>query len=117
MTSIRNRGDAREFARLDYAATGPEGAHLRLTLHDDIDLAVAPLLQDTLDTLTAIAPCRVVIDLAEVTFLSSTGLSFLAAANNHATAHGHTVTVTNPAPIVRRVLHICGFDKVITIIG
>src|SRR5688572_11801864 len=100
-THYRSHVDRRELTRLDYTASGPSGALLRITLHDEIDMAVAgPPLQEALINVTILPPCDVVIDLADVTFLCSAGLSFLAAVNNHTTANGHTVTVRDPAPAV-----------------
>ena len=119
MTATHYRGhvDRREIIRLDYAASGPSGPQLRITLHDDIDMAVAALLEATLANVRVFPPCDVVVDLADVTFLCSTGLSFLAAVNNHTTAHGHTTTVRSPGPNVRRALQICGFDQALSITG
>ena len=119
MTSIENRAEAgtRTFARLDYIAASPSGPHLHVTLRGDVDLGVAGLLEDTLEKVTAMPPCGITVDLAEVTFLCSTGLNFIAAAHRHAAGHGYAVTVANPAPIVRRVLQICGFDRVMTVTG
>ncbi|MCW2504766.1 MAG: Anti-sigma factor antagonist [Actinomycetia bacterium] len=116
-TCEHSRPDRAEFARLEYTATGADGPHLQLALRGEIDMAAVPLLRDALDKVTTMPPCPVTVDLAAVTFLCSTGLNFIAAVNKHVTGHGHTVTITNPAVVARRALQVCGFDRVIAIVG
>lgn len=117
LTQRKQPGRPSDLARLRYIAAGEASAHLHLTLHGAIDLAADELLADTLDKVRAAPPCDITVDLSAVTFLCSAGLSLLAELNSHATASGHALTVMNPTPIVRRALHICGFDQVLTITG
>ena len=74
----------------------------------EIDIAsVAPFRQAVLDALDA-EPDRLVIDLADVTFLDSTGLSVLAAALKGQRAGDRRLCVVNPAPVVRRAIDLVG---------
>ena len=50
----------------------------------------------------------VVVDLAELTFMDSTGLSALVVAKNRMESDGDVLMLTRPRPNVRRVLEITG---------
>lgn len=50
----------------------------------------------------------VVVDLAAVRFMDSSGISALIGAYHDAVAGGRTLTITNPGGQVRRALHITG---------
>jgi anti-sigma B factor antagonist len=119
MTSTTEIHGDRTFARLDYTApTADSGTgQLRLALHGDIDLTDRALLDDALDQVTAFPPCPLTVDLVAVTFFGSAGLALLAELHRHAAGAGHSVTLAGPSPLVRRVLEICGFDRVFTITG
>jgi anti-sigma B factor antagonist len=117
MTRTEDYSAGADFARLEYVADGPAGAHLRLALQGEVDLAERELLDGALEKVMTVPPCDVTVDLSAVTFLSSTGLSLIASINNHVTSSGHTVTLANPAPIVLRILQVCGFDQVIPVTG
>jgi anti-sigma B factor antagonist len=119
MTSTTEIHGGGTFVRLDYTATtaGSGTGRLRLALHGDIDLTDCALLDDALDQVTAFPPCPLTVDLTAVTFFGSTGLAFLTQLHRHAAGGGHSVTLADPPPLVRRVLEICGFDRVFAITG
>jgi anti-anti-sigma factor len=84
----------------------PDG-RIRLILAGEVDISSA----DTLTQALRAARCRgcgLIIDLAHVTFLDSTGIAALLMAHRQTAAAGQTLTVVNARDIVRRVLAITG---------
>jgi anti-sigma B factor antagonist/stage II sporulation protein AA (anti-sigma F factor antagonist) len=86
---------------------------VRLT--GDIDLAVKDHLTDELRRGLAAVPTggRLVIDLREVDFMDSTGLSCVAEIAGAARASGRSVCLRGPRPVLRRALEITGFDGLV----
>ena len=80
-----------------------------LALHGDLDMASAPGLADVLKE---IAGSTVVVDLSDLTFMDSSGISALVVARNQMEAEGKgDLVVTRPEGILRRVLEIVGLSE------
>jgi anti-anti-sigma factor len=89
------------------ATTSDEGAGLRVSLAGDCDLAVRDELVTTL--LAAVGrSTSVVVDLADVDFLDSSGIHGLVAAYRAAAERGGRVTLENPSGSVAAVLEVTG---------
>lgn len=74
----------------------------------EIDVSsVEPFRHAVLEALKA-EPGVLVVDLADVTFLDSSGLSVIAVALKGQRAHDGRVSVVNPRPIVRRAIDLVG---------
>lgn len=86
-------------------AVDPNGS-VRMILTGEIDMSSVDLLAWGLAT--APATDKLVIDLANVTFLDSTGVAALVVAHRRAAATGRKLVVVNARGIVRRVLDITG---------
>jgi anti-anti-sigma factor len=82
----------------------------------EIDLATAPQLRDVLTAELAAAPETLVVDMAEVTFIDSTGLSAVIAAFKQGQAGSIPVVLRAPSRRVRMVLEVSGLDKVLTVV-
>jgi anti-anti-sigma factor len=80
---------------------------VRVSVHGEIDLVTAPVLERNL--LAAIATGREVVevDLSAVTFMDARGVSALVNARN-AVAHGSTLRLHAPSEPVVRMLELCG---------
>jgi anti-anti-sigma factor len=80
---------------------------LRLVLAGEVDLSSVDIL---VRALAAVPPTTrtVVVDLAQVTLLDSTGIAALLAAYRTAAAAGRTFTVVNARDVVRRALQVTG---------
>jgi hypothetical protein len=52
----------------------------------------------------------IVVDLAQVTFLDSSGLALISGARRKAIDRGGNLVVCNPQPVVLRVMEITGLD-------
>jgi anti-anti-sigma factor len=85
-----------------------------LHVRGDVDLATAPKLQAALEELDTGA---VVVDLTEVTFLDSSGLSALVQARKRLTEGptGATFRLVVARPSIRRVLEVTGLTQVFTV--
>jgi anti-anti-sigma factor len=75
------------------------------------DTATAAALED--QVLALIARTRVVLDMAQVRFLSSAGLRVLLKASKAAKASGGGFAICGLQPMVREIYEISGFDKII----
>lgn len=82
-----------------------DGFHV-VTLSGELDIASAEGLSDWL---VEISGSTVVIDLSEVTFMDSTGLTAFISARNR--LRDDSVVLTRPQPNVLRVFEITGLDK------
>jgi anti-anti-sigma factor len=70
----------------------------------EIDMDTSPILRRCLEA----DPRITVIDLREVTFVDSTGLSVLVNANRH---RAEGIVLRSPAGAVARVLELAGMDR------
>jgi anti-sigma B factor antagonist len=96
-------------AVLDWAIS--RGADLVvMSLRGEVDLSNADRLGRTIGDLVALRPPRIVIDLAQVSFLDSSGVSCLLAAAKAAEAAGCALRVQDPTESTLRVFQICGVD-------
>lgn len=82
---------------------------VRIVLRGEIDVQVSKDLRERLTSgASRAAGGRLVIDLAEVTFLDSSGISAFIAALRTAKDIGGEVRVVNPSPTVLRTFEITG---------
>jgi anti-sigma B factor antagonist len=88
-----------------------------LRLAGEVDLACREDLAAAIEALVA-QPCPACqIDLAQVTFMDSTGLGFLAHAVRVMRRRGGQVRVTGSQACVRRLLDLSGMDKLVSVVG
>ena len=85
------------------------GDVLVLSLAGELDLADAPALREALRRAVDRAPKRLVVDLAEVTFVDSTVLGALVEARSK--LGGDAFALAAPGLEVRRALEISGLDR------
>jgi anti-sigma B factor antagonist len=81
-------------------------------LHGELDIATAPELVAMLTRLRR-HEHPVVLDLAEVTFIDSTGLTALMDAFLDAERDGWAFSVRRASPAVRRVVALAGVGKLL----
>jgi anti-anti-sigma factor len=79
----------------------------------DLDLATAPALREVLIELVAAGMAQVVVDLADVTFIDSSGLGILVAAAKRMEAANGRLAIRNPRPQAQQVLELTGVDQVL----
>lgn len=82
----------------------------------ELDCATGPTLEDRLGDLIENQGNRtVVIDLENMTFVDSSGLSVLVAAYRHLRERGGQLSVRRPSPSTRRVFEVTGLNRVLPI--
>jgi anti-sigma B factor antagonist len=84
-----------------------------LVLSGDLDTATTPRLKKYLATLADTHRGVLVIDLRRLTFMDSSGISALVAADSHARRDGLELTIVRGPPQVQRVMEICGLGDVL----
>jgi anti-sigma B factor antagonist len=79
----------------------------------ELDLVTAPALRAALEEAASLGPPRIVLTLRDVTFLDSTALGAIVHGSRMATEQGRVLTLTAPAPSIRRVLTVTGLDHLL----
>jgi len=96
---------------IELHADGPVSV---LQLVGELDISSAPALREQLlELLTSSGD--VVVDLSDVSFMDSSGISVLIVAHKRSIAQGRTITLRNPRGPVAKVLAVTGTDQVFTI--
>ena len=86
----------------------PERERVRIAPAGDLDLATSPELRSTIDELLGSGFDDVVVDLANVTFLDSSGLQVLLAAHEAAELGGYRFRLRAGPPAVQRIFELTG---------
>jgi anti-anti-sigma factor len=81
----------------------------------ELDMAGAPPLRQLLVDALQYTPRRVVIDLAALAFIDSTGLGTLVGAHKRAKSNGAELVLRHPTRSVMKVLEMTGLDRVMHI--
>ena len=87
-----------------------EGEEARIALSGELDMAATLKLEPVLDELLAAGTGSLVLDLADLTFIDSTGMALLVGINERANAAGTELTLLRPREHVGRVLEVTGLD-------
>ena len=85
-----------------------------VSLRGEIDADAAPAIEHTLTQLTR-AGCRILIDLAEVPYMSSAGLRTLLSLYRHINDQGGHVALSGLSERLRDIMAITGFLNFFTI--
>jgi anti-sigma B factor antagonist len=92
----------------------PEGVHVELT--GELDLATAAKLEDELRRVEADDPPMVVLDLQALSFMDSSGLRALLAADSRNRGAGRRFVLVRGDERVQRVLRITRLDERLDIV-
>ena len=90
-----------------------EGGKEIVRLRGDADVYTAPVLERRLNELVDDGAREIVIDLAELTFIDTTGLSVLVGTHRRLRAHDGRIRLRSPSGSVQKVLEITGLDRVL----
>jgi anti-sigma B factor antagonist len=88
---------------------------VEVALSGELDLAGAPQLRECFAQLADEAATQVVVDLAHLDFVDSTGLSVLVMEFHRTQAAGGSTVLRNPSPAVMRIFEITGLATVFSI--
>ena len=87
-----------------------------ITVAGELDLASSPALQEELDRVAASDSRLVIIDLRELDFMDSTGLSVLVRAHQRAEEHGRRLAMVKGPQQVQRLLSLTGVADRLTVV-
>jgi len=79
----------------------------------DLDLETAPLLLAKAEPYLAAPTGGLVIDLTDLAFIDSSGLSALIRINQHMVKAGRPFEIISPRPTVAKAFEITGLDRVL----
>ena len=103
-------------AQLHIDTSCPAPGTVRVAVAGEIDLSTVDVLHaGLLGVLSAQLPHRIEVDLAKVTFMDCGGLTVLVVVGKAAACTGCQLRITNPQPIVYRVLDLTGLLGVLTV--
>jgi anti-sigma B factor antagonist len=103
-------------APLQLSFEGELGGPLVTRARGDLDLeAAAPFVFETLDELRALEARDVILDLADVGFVDSSGLRGVIRLHHEVRRGGGDVVVHTPSRPVRQLLTLAGLDEVMVI--
>lgn len=94
----------------DVSVASRDGVHTA-TLSGELDIATAGRLTEALEALEPAPGEQLVIDLASVGFMDSTGLRVLIAANRDAADTGYELVIVTGESPARRVLELTRMDE------
>jgi anti-anti-sigma factor len=100
--------------RIDEAARDDA---VELALGGDLDMSATFVLEPVLDRVLEDRPGGLVLDLADVDFVDSSGLSLLVATHERAGRAEVPMEIAGASPEVQRVFAIAGLDGVLPVRG
>jgi len=95
-------------------AVDDSGEAAVLTLTGELDLASTVELSASMDELLVTGK-DIVVEMAALRFIDSTGMAVLVRAHKAAEQGGHSLTLRHPLPNVAKTLSLAGLDRVFTI--
>jgi anti-sigma B factor antagonist len=105
---VRRVGD------LELIVSSDETTH-EVRLLGELDLSTADLLRNELSRLATGGATLVTLDLADLTFIDSTGLSALIAGLKRLRQQGGDMALRSPTAATRKVLEITGLTEIFSI--
>jgi anti-anti-sigma factor len=86
------------------------GSVTLIKIGGELDMSTAALFNDMVEAVVCRRPARVVVDMADVTFLCATGLGGLIQARQTIAAGGGLLVLRTPSRPTRRLLTLTGTD-------
>lgn len=114
MTSLASADDAPTVNHFHLAGSAHDDV-LVVSLSGEVDIAARDRVRQFVELEVEACPGTLVLDMAAVTFVDSTGLSMLIEAHRDVTARGGTVILRAPSEQFRDLLQVTGVDKLVTI--
>lgn len=81
----------------------------------ELDMSTAPELREQLLRLAEFGAAQITVDLSELAFIDSTGLSVLITGLKRVRQQGGDMALRSPTPSTRKVLEITGLHEVFSI--
>jgi anti-sigma B factor antagonist len=106
------------FDAADFIVVSPAGSWVCVVAaRGEIDIYTGPALRDVLKDALASGSGEVVIDMADVSFIDSSGLSVIIGAHKRAEDSGIDLVLRNPTARVVRLLELTGLNRVLTVVS
>ncbi len=93
------------------------GDAVTVTLTGELDISNAAGVENRLIALEEARPTSIVVDLRQVTFIDSTGLSLLINADSRARKSDRRLTILTGSGPVLRILRTVGLDERLDVVG
>ena len=93
-----------------------QGKATVIAVRGELDLASSPALQEELDRVSASDAEMLIIDLRELDYMDSTGLSVLVRAHQRAEEQGRQLAVVKGPQQVQRLLSLTGVSDRMTVV-
>jgi anti-anti-sigma factor len=90
--------------------TRPTDQHALVRLNGELDLATAPRLSEQLAELAQESVRHVALDLTELEFMDSSGLSLFLAEHRRVESLGGELIILSPCPQIRRLFEVAGLE-------
>jgi anti-sigma B factor antagonist len=87
----------------------------RVRVQGEVDVYTAPQLRERLYGLVVDGADSVVLDLADMTFIDSTGLGVIVGTLKRLRESGGELTLRSPSRSTRKVLDITGLTRIVTV--
>jgi anti-sigma B factor antagonist len=87
-----------------------------IAISGELDLASSPALQEELDRVATLDSQMLIIDLRELDFMDSTGLSVLVRAHQRAEEQGRQLAMVKGSQQVQRLLSLTGVAERLTLV-
>ena len=90
-------------------------AYTLVTLAGECDLHTGRQLRDVLTSEVSRGARRMILDLAGLAFMDSTGMQVLLGVRTVLSVRGGTMALVSPQPVVARILELTGADQYIPV--
>jgi anti-sigma B factor antagonist len=100
----------------DFTVVSPAGScDCVVKARGEVDIYTGPTLRDVLRDALATGATRVIIDMADVSFIDSSGLSVICGAHKRAEDSGIELVLQGPIARVVRLLELTGLNRVLSV--
>jgi anti-anti-sigma factor len=93
------------------------GGAVHVLMSGELDISTATRLEDELHRVEAERPRLIVLDLAQLAFMDSTGLRLLITADARAREEGRRLAIVQGSEMVQRVLRLTRLDERLDIVA
>jgi len=94
-----------------------EGAETVVTVVGELDMHTGPLLAERLEGVVEQGPDTVVVEMTQLTFMDSSGLSVLLGAHKSLAERGGSLILAGPNQYILKTLDITGLTDVLPVRG
>jgi anti-sigma B factor antagonist len=94
-----------------------ESGEALVVVHGELDLFTAPELREQLRAQVDRGAARLVVDLADCSFVDASGSHALLTASRRLAGHGGRLAIVNTNPAIARVFAVMGLDELFPVVA